>query len=105
MKKAKFTSVILLIVVTVALFAFTIAGGSVKGTIVPINGALKAWAISQTDTFQSGINNGAFEINNVKAGTYRIVIEAVSPYKSEVRDAIKINDGEVTDLGEIRLQQ
>jgi hypothetical protein len=66
---------------------------------------VKCWAISSTDTFQTNIVNGAFEMNNMKPGTYRIAIEAIPPYKNAVREGIDIRNGEVTDIGEIRLQQ
>ena len=44
-------------------------------------------------------------MNNMKPGTYRIAIEAIPPYKNAVREGIDIRNGEVTDIGEIRLQQ
>ena len=106
MKVAKLTSAIFAILVATVLLAFTLLpGGSVKGAINPINGGIKCWAISQTDTFQTNIINGAFEINNMKPGNYRIAIEAIPPYKNTVREGIDIRSGEVTDIGEIRLQQ
>ena len=105
MKITKFTSAIISMIAT-GLFAFVVFfGGSVKGSINPINGGIKCWAISQTDTFQTNIVNGAFEMNNMKPGTYRIAIEAIPPYKNAVKEGIDIRNGEVTDIGEIRLQQ
>ena len=82
-----------------------VAGGTVKGIVIPGNGASKCWAVSGKDTFQSNIVSGAFQLNNLKAGVYRIAIETMPPYKNVVRDGVAIRDGEVTDLGEIRLQQ
>ncbi|SRR5258706_9379646 len=104
----KIASLILAIFATLSmgLFAFdAVPGGTVRGSITPINGGVKCWAISQTDTLQTNIVNGAFEINNMKPGTYRIAIEAIPPLKNAVREGIDIRNGEVTDIGEIRLQQ
>jgi len=105
MKITKFTSAIFSMVATGLLAFVLFFGGSVKGTINPINGGVKCWAISQTDTFQTNIVNGAFEMNNMKPGIYRIAIEAIPPYKNAVREGIEIRNSEVTDIGEIRLQQ
>jgi len=105
MKIAKFTSAIFATAMA-GVFAFIMPpGGSVKGSVNPINGGVKCWAISSTDTFQTNIVNGAFEMNNMKPGTYRVAIEAIPPYKNAVREGIDIRNGEVTDIGEIRLQQ
>jgi hypothetical protein len=105
MKGARITSAIFATLAT-GLFAFEIlVGGSVKGSITPITGGIKCWAISQTDTLQTNILNGAFEMNNMKPGTYRIAIEAIPPYKNAVREGIEVRNGEVTDIGEIKLQQ
>jgi hypothetical protein len=105
MKVAKITSAVFS-TLAIGLFAFIVLlGGTVKGTITPLNGGIKCWAISQTDTFQTNIANGAFELSNLKPGTYRITIEAIPPFKNAVREGIDIRNGEVTDIGEIRLQQ
>lgn len=105
MKIASITSAIFATLAT-GLFAFIVLfGGTVKGSVTPINGGLKCWAISQTDTFQTNIVNGAFELSNVKPGTYRIAIEAIPPYKNALREGIDVRNGEVTDIGEIRLHQ
>jgi len=93
-------------VVAAGLFAFNImVGGSVKGTITPADGGAKAWAMSATDTFSTDISNGAFEIGNVKPGTYNVVIEAKAPHKNASRQGVEVKEGEATDVGEIKLEQ
>ena len=105
MKVAIITSAIFAILAT-GLFAFEgLVGGSVRGSITPITGGIKCWAVSQTDTLQTNIVNGAFEMNNMKPGTYRIAIEAIPPYKNAVREGIQVRNDEVTDIGEIKLEQ
>lgn len=92
--------------VAAGLFAFNVmVGGSVKGTVAPADGATKAWAISATDTFSTDISSGAFEIGNVKPGTYSITIEGKAPYKNASKEGVEVKEGEVTDIGEIKLEQ
>jgi hypothetical protein len=88
------------------LFAFHgMNAGSVKGKISPADGAVRAWAESQTDTLSAPVQNGMFEIGNVKPGTYKLVIEARPPYKNSSRDGIMVVDGKSTDVGEITLNK
>lgn len=95
-----------LCVVAAGLFAFNVmVAGSVKGTIAPAEGGAKAWAMSATDTFSTDIGNGAFEIGNVKPGTYNVVIEAKAPYKNASKQGVEVKEGEATDVGEIKLEQ
>src|SRR5258705_10412047 len=105
MKAARFSSAIIAVVIAGILAFNIVPGGSVRGTINPMNSGIKCWAISQTDTLQTNIINGAFELNNMKPGIYRIAIKAIPPYKNAVREGIDVRNGEVTDVGEIRLQQ
>ena len=88
------------------LFAFTsVDTGSIKGTITPAEGATRAWALSATDTLKAEIHLGSFVIANVKAGTYRVIIEAKPPYKNTAKDNVKVADNQPTDVGEIKLGQ
>jgi hypothetical protein len=106
MKKAKLAFVALSIA-TAGLFAFNgiDLAGSIKGTVSPADGASKAWALSSSDTLKADVQNGAFEILNAKAGTYRIIIEAKPPYKNVAKDNVAVSDGQPTDVGEIKLSQ
>jgi hypothetical protein len=53
---------------------------SIKGTVTPADKAIKAWAVSPTDTFNANVQNGQFEIKDVKAGTYSVIIQAQDPF-------------------------
>lgn len=78
----------------------------IKGTVTPADKAVRAWAISPTDTLNADVQNGAFEIKDVKAGTYAVIIEAEEPYvNTRKKDVVVLADGQPTDVGEIRLQQ
>ncbi|MFT3948391.1 MAG: carboxypeptidase regulatory-like domain-containing protein [Agriterribacter sp.] len=105
MKKARLTLAGVGIL-TAGLFAFNvITNGSVKGTVAPADAAVRAWAISGTDTVKADIANGAFEIGDVKPGTYQVIIEAKAPFKNAAKDGVEVKDGAATDVGEIKLAQ
>jgi hypothetical protein len=93
-------------VVVASLFAFThLKVGSIKGTITPADGGVRAWAESATDTLRAPIINGAYEITDVKPGAYKIIIEAKPPYHNIAKDGIMVNDGQTADVGEIKLEK
>jgi hypothetical protein len=88
------------------MFAFTgIEAGSIKGKVSPADGATRAWALSSSDTLQTEIKNGEYEIKDAKPGTYRVIIEAKPPYKNAAKDNVTVTDGQPTDAGEIKLEQ
>ena len=104
----KFTSVKLAVVTVAAagLFAFkNLATGSIKGTVSPSDGAVRAWALSSTDTLRSPIVNGSYDISDAKPGSYKIIIEAKPPYKNAAKDGITVVDGQAADAGEIKLEK
>ena len=86
-----------------SLFAFRNADtGIIKGTVTPPEAATKIWVMSKTDTVSADISQGKFEVKDLKAGTYNIVVEAKAPYKSIGKEGITIADSQV-DVGEIKL--
>lgn len=105
MKKTRLTLAALGIV-TAGLFAFNvITNGSVKGTVSPADAAVRAWAISGTDTLKADVSSGAFEISNAKPGTYQVIIEAKAPFKNAAKEGVEVKDGSATDIGEVKLSQ
>jgi len=106
MKAIKLKLAALSVAAAFGLFAFTaIKSGSIKGTVTPVNAAAKAWAISGTDTLKASIDAGSFTINDVKPGVYKVIIEAMPPYKNIAKEGVTVVDGQQTDVGEIKLQQ
>ncbi|HTL09074.1 MAG TPA: hypothetical protein VL307_12470 [Chitinophagaceae bacterium] len=100
------TGIIALSIATAGLFAFkNVDTGSIKGTVVPADGATKAWALSATDTLRGDIQAGSFEITGAKAGTYRLIIEAKPPFRNTAKDNVVVTDGQPTNVGEIKLNQ
>lgn len=79
--------------------------GTIKGRIKPYNAALHAWAVSDNDTANATIQNGAFEIKNLKTGRYRLIVEGLRPYKTTTKPDIIVSAGITSDVGEIVLDQ
>lgn len=86
-------------------FAKPFTAGSVRGTIMPHGSATQIWIFSGTDTLRTPVQDDVFEIINVKAGTYSLIVDAMPTYKTAVRSGIKVNDGEATNVGEIIMEQ
>jgi hypothetical protein len=88
------------------LFAFTsLREGSIRGTVTPPEGGVRAWAESYTDTVRAPIVNGVYEIAGLKPGTYKVIIEAKPPYRNAAKDGVMVIDGQSSDAGEIRLEK
>ena len=88
------------------LFAFhSMDAGSIKGTVSPADGATRAWAESSTDTVKALVINGSYDIQNVKPGTYKVIIEAKPPYKNAAKDGVSVTDGQAADAGQIALEK
>ena len=77
----------------------------IKGKVTHAYYGVHAWAISEHDTLYTTISDGNFEFPITEPGTYRIVIEARSPYRHMAKDGIVVKDGQETNLGELSLQK
>lgn len=87
-----------------AFFAFnTFQSGSIKGTVTPVEGGFRAWAISSTDTLKADIDNGQYEIKNLRPGTYRVIIEAKKSYKNAAKEGVVLTEAASIDIGNIQL--
>ena len=42
---------------------------------------------------------------DVKPGTWKLVVEAVLPYKNAEKEGILVTEGQITDIGLIKLSQ
>jgi hypothetical protein len=105
MKKIKLAFAALAISTGMLLSFNTFPTSTIKGTVTPADKAIKAWAISPTDTLVANVLGGTFEIKDVKAGTYSIIIEAEEPFtETRKNDAVVKEGTPVTDVGEIKLQ-
>ncbi|RPD46668.1 MULTISPECIES: carboxypeptidase regulatory-like domain-containing protein [Chitinophagaceae] len=91
---------------SVALFSFKndFASG-IKGSVTPAESVGTVWAITGTDSLKATANSGAFSFDEVKPGTYQVVVEAKAPYKNLVKEGVVVKEGETTDLGALTLEQ
>jgi hypothetical protein len=80
-------------------------GGSIRGSVIPADGGVSAWAESATDTLKAPIINGSYEIADAKPGAYKVIIEAKPPYKNVAKDGVVVSDGQTADAGEITLEK
>lgn len=90
-----------------ALLAFgrSFRAGSVTGTFTPRGSVSQVWLYSATDTIRGNTQTDGFEVSNVKAGTYTLMIDATAPYKPVSRTGIKVADGEVTNVGQVVMER
>ena len=106
MKTKKIAALAASLAMVFALFAFTsFRNGAVKGSVSPSASATSVCVVSGLDTLRANIQNGGFEIGEVKPGTYKLVIEAIAPYKNFQKEGVVVNEKKATDVGEITLQQ
>ena len=93
---------IMISVVLISSFAKDRSG--IQGTIDPPEGARRIWAVSGKDTVSIIPSPGSFMMD-VKPGSWKLVVEAVLPYKNAERESILVTDGQITDIGLIKLTQ
>jgi hypothetical protein len=77
---------------------------SIVGRVNPVSGANAVWAVSGRDSATSNIVNGAFSLE-AKQGIYKVVIDAVEPYKDAILENVSVKEGQTIDVGEIMLQK
>ena len=104
MKKAVFT--LFATILTVAmLHAFRIMqSSSISGKIIPSNASKIIWAINGRDSIKTTVISGSF-VFTAKPGTWKILVDAIEPFKDAVLERVEVKEGQNTDIGEIRLQQ
>lgn len=76
----------------------------IKGSINPADGASMVWGINGTDTIKAVPANGVFALT-AKAGTWQVIVDAKDPYKDAMLDKVEVKEGELTDLGVVKLTQ
>ncbi len=77
----------------------------VKGTVDPSNAGIRAWIISKTDTLSAPVIEGNFVIDNVKPGSYTLMVDGRPPYRSSFKQSVVVVDGQPTDVGVIQMNQ
>jgi hypothetical protein len=98
----------ILIVTAIVFSALAFKGkqsGTITGRVLPADGAKAAWALQGADTLKSEIADGTFAFKEAKTGTYTVIVQAKMPFDNVTITNVRVDDGQVTDLGEIRLTQ
>ncbi len=99
-------SIFALAVSAIAAFSFrNMEGGSITGKVTPLDGASAAWAIYGADTLKADMMDGTFNVQGAKTGNYTVIISAKQPFKNVTLSDVRVEEGKVTDLGEIKLEQ
>lgn len=94
---------IVVMIFLVSSFASKYRSG-IQGTIDPPDGARRIWAISGKDSVSIVPAPGSFLIE-VKPGSWKLVVEAVLPYKNVERESILVTEDQLTDVGLIKLEK
>ena len=104
MKKTVFT--LFATILTVAmLHAFRLMQtSSISGKVIPPEGAEMVYATSGKDSIRTMVMSGSF-VFNAKPGTWRIIVRGKPPFKDAILERVDVQEGQNTDIGEIRLQQ
>jgi len=96
---------IALLALALLVFARTIPAGSVIGSVIPRGSATQVWLFSGSDTIRTSVQSDIFEIPNAKAGSYTLVVDPSPTYKQSIKTSVLVRDGEITNVGEIIMEQ
>ena len=75
----------------------------INGIVDQPQGVKKISAINGTDTVFTTSQSGSFSVE-VKPGSWKLIIEAIPPYKNVVLEPIIVQAGQSTDVGIIKLK-
>ena len=89
----------------IILFSFSfIKTGNIRGKVLPAGAASEVFAVLGVDTLKTTVSNGNFAFQNIKTGTYTILVKAISPYQDASIKNVAVIDSVTTDVGVVKLQ-
>ena len=96
----------MIIVGLIGMMAWTFAGTKtvILGKVNPPDGAELVWVLGEKDSLKSGISSGQFYFD-VKPGKYKLLVDALPPYKDVLLENLVVAQDETIDVGEIILKQ
>ena len=97
----------IIIILLIAIFSFNAnhrSASRIIGTATPTLGIKKVAAFDGKDSIFSNTSTGTFAIE-VHSGNWKLIVLAVPPYKDAVLENVVVQEGQDTDVGEIRLSQ
>jgi len=90
----------------IGLLSFSIIKtGNIRGKVLPAGSALTVIAVQGTDTLRTAVSNGNFAFQNIKTGTYTIVVKANPPYQDATVKNVAVIDSVTTDVGLIKITE
>jgi hypothetical protein len=93
------------IMIAALIFAFSKPQSAITGSVLPGDGAESIWAYGGTDSTRAILlANGSFSLT-VRAGIYKLVVDAKPPFKDVVLENVDVKDGRPLDVGQIVLQK
>jgi hypothetical protein len=78
--------------------------GFINGKLYPLNPGELVLAINGKDSVRSVSRNGYFAMK-VRPGTWKLVISGKEQVRNVVREHLLVNEGQMVNLGEIRLTE
>lgn len=99
----------ILLILTILFIAILFIGfqkprTAIIGRINPPDGSDAVWVVGEKDSLKTNAVEGQFYFE-VRAGNYKLVVDAKAPYKDAVLDNLSIKQEETLDVGEITLKQ
>ena len=97
-------TIVVLAILVMAGIAFLNPKTAITGKVNPAYGAETVWLMGERDSLKTGVSDGQFYFD-VKAGAYKLTVQARPPYKDVVLDNLVVKQDETLDVGEIILKQ
>jgi hypothetical protein len=76
----------------------------VRGTVRPVEAVESIWLVTGKDTARAVPVNGIFSIT-ANPGVYQLIVAATPGYKDMLLERIMVEDGRMTDVGELLIQK
>jgi hypothetical protein len=79
---------------------------AIKGKVNPAAANPSVYVISGSDTLAGTTANptsGQFLLKNIPAGTYKVVFDPVADFEKRTINNVSVNNGEVKDLGTVKI--
>jgi hypothetical protein len=103
--KNAFVQLCLVVLVITGIHAMRlIKANTIQGKVSVPYALQFAWAVQGKDSIIVAAEEGNFTLK-VKPGVWKVLLHLRSPYKNMVITNIKVSDGHITDLGEIKLEK
>ncbi len=76
----------------------------IRGSVSPSQAVVSVWLVAGKDTMKTTPSMGVFSFE-VKPGVCKIIVDANSPYKDMILEAVTVEEGRMKDIGELVLEK